>query len=205
MLIVGLTGGIASGKTTVARLFAELGVPVLDADLIGRELVKPGLPCLCAIVERFGDTMLTPAGELDRPKLRHLILADTTARHHLEAILHPAIWTEMQQRAQRLTAPYSLFVIPLLLESGQYKEVDRVLVVDLPEVMQRQRIAARDHLSEQEIDAVLAIQATRAARLAIADDTLDNSRGLEQLTPQVAPLHHRYNQLAHQRLPPNDS
>lgn len=196
--LVGLTGGIGSGKSTVATLFARHGVPVLDADEIGRELVAPNQPCLDKIVAEFGAEVLSPSGELDRAGLRRRIFTDERARKRLEAILHPAILAEMQARAAQLTAPYALFVIPLLFEAGQQHYVDRVLVVDAPTTLQRARVKQRSGLSDADIDRIFAAQWSRDARLAGADDVIHNDGPLEQLTPQITDLHASYLQRAQQ-------
>lgn len=193
---VGLTGGIGSGKSTVAALFAQHGVPVLDADLIGHELVAPGQACQQQIVDAFGPTILQPDGQLDRAALRQRVFSDQAARKHLEGILHPAILAAMRARAAASKAPYVLFVIPLLFEVGQQDEVDRVLVVDVPEALQRTRVKARGGLGDDEIDRILATQWARQARLAAANDVILNHGTLTDLAPQVDALHTRYMDLA---------
>jgi len=198
MLIVGLTGGIASGKSTVARLFAQLGVPVLDADAIARELVAPGRPALDRIVQDFGGGVLDPDGGLDRPRLRNLIFAHPDRRRRLEGILHPLIRKEMEARMRNLNAPYCVLVIPLLVETGQEDLVHRVLVVDVPEQEQIRRCEARDGLSRAEITAILAAQATRAQRLASADDVIVNDGTPADLKARVSELHRTYLTLAEQ-------
>ncbi len=198
MYIVGLTGGLASGKSTVAKFFAALGVPVIDADAIAREVVAPGSPALAAIVDRFGPQVLRADGTLNRAELRERVFHDPAQRSALEAILHPRILKDMQRRAAQLEAPYCLFMIPLLVESGQTRQVDRVLVVDAPLALQRRRAQERDGLSPQTIDAILAAQAQRSTRLAAADDVLRNDADLDALRAGVAALHTRYLALAAQ-------
>ncbi len=192
MLIIGLTGGIGSGKTAVADLFAELNVPVIDADLIAHELVESGQPALHEIVQRFGTEILTAAGHLNREQLSQLVFSSKQRRRQLEAILHPRIRKEMQRQTETLSSPYALFVIPLLLETEQHSVVDRILVVDAPEALRRQRIAERDKRSPQEIDAIMASQVSQNQRLAAADEVIINNRDIDTLRTQVCELHHRY-------------
>ena len=156
MLKIGLTGGIGCGKTAAADHFARLGAEVIDTDLLSRELVAPGQRALDEIVETFGHDMLTDSGELDRERMRNRIFTDPEARERLERILHPKIRHVMLERAEQSQAPYVVFVIPLLLETGQQALVDRVLVIDLSESLQRQRVAARDKLDDQRISQILA-------------------------------------------------
>jgi dephospho-CoA kinase len=193
---VALTGGIASGKTTVAERFAALGVPVIDTDLIARQVVEPGEPALAQIVAAFGPGVLDADGRLDRRRLREIIFADATARRRLEAILHPAIRAEMERQSRAAGGPYQLLVIPLLAEGGRRDHVDRVLLVDVPEAVQVERLMRRDGVSREQAAASLGAQATRAARLAIADDVLTNTGRAEDLDEQVAALHARYLGLA---------
>ena len=162
---VALTGGIASGKTTVARLFAAHGVPLIDTDIIAREVVEPGQPALDAVVAAFGPEVLGPDGRLDRRRLRDIVFADAAARGRLEAILHPAIRAEMerQSRAAAVAGPYQVLVIPLLAEGGRRDHVDRVLVVDAPETVQVERLMARDGVTREQAAASLQAQASRAA------------------------------------------
>jgi dephospho-CoA kinase len=195
---VALTGGIASGKTTVARLFAARGVPLIDTDVIAREVVEPGQPALDAVVAAFGPEVLGTDGRLDRRRLRDIVFADAAARGHLESILHPAIRTEMERQSRMAAGvrPYQVLVIPLLAEGGRLDHVDRVLVVDTPESMQIERLMARDTVTPEQAEAALQAQASRAARLAIANDVVTNSGGVEELERQVAELHALYERLA---------
>lgn len=196
MLVVGLTGGIGSGKTTVANCFAALGAPLIDADAIAHELVEPGSPVLNEVVDCFGPDVLTAGGRLDRTRLRHRVFTDAGERRRLEAILHPRIRAEIARRVRQLDAPYCIVSIPLLVEGGQTDLVDRVLVVDSPPELQRERIARRDGWPEEEIDGVLRAQATRAQRLRAADDVIVNDRDVDALRDAVAALHRRYLELS---------
>jgi dephospho-CoA kinase len=196
---VALTGGIASGKSTVAELFADLGVPVIDTDLIAREVVEPGQPALAEVVAAFGEDVLDVTGRLDRRRLRERIFADPQARRRLEAILHPAIRREMERRSREARGPYQLLVIPLLAEGGRRDHVDRVLLVDVPEELQVERLMRRDGVSREQAQASLGAQASRAARLAIADDVLQNTGAADDLHDAVATLHARYRALAASR------
>lgn len=198
-LVVALTGGIASGKSTVARLFAERGVPVLDADEAARAVVAPGSEGLAAVVEAFGRAVLTLAGELDRAALRKRVFSDPEARRRLEAILHPRIEQHLHEAlaaAARSHPPYVLVVIPLLAEVGPYPWIDRVLVVDVPEEVQRQRLLARDRIDAALAEGMIAAQARRAERLALADDVIDNGGSREALAAKVAELDQLYRRLA---------
>jgi dephospho-CoA kinase len=203
-LRIGLTGGIASGKSTVAALFADLGVGLIDADRIAREVIGPGTALRTRLFELYGAAIRAADGELDRAALRRLVFADSGRRRELEALLHPAIRERTEQLAATMPGPYQVHVIPLLVETGSADRYDRVLVVDCPESLQYQRLCARDGGSPAEARAMLAAQASRAARLAIADDLIVNDAGLQALPPQVEALHQRYLQLAGslQALPP---
>ena len=193
MFTVGLTGGIGSGKSTVADCFAAHGVPVIDTDVIARDLTASGGAALDAIRAVFGETVMQANGTLDRAALRRRVFADSAARRQLEAILHPRIRQVVGQKLATLTAPYALIVIPLLVETGGYRDVlNRVLVVDCPEDVQIARVRARSGLALGEIKAILAAQAGRAERLAAADDVIVNAASPEALRTQVATLHRRY-------------
>jgi len=198
---VALTGGIASGKTTVANLFADLGVPLVDSDLIAREVVEPGQPALGAVVAAFGPDVLGTDGRLDRRRLREIIFADPAARARLEGILHPAIRAEMDRQSASAKGPYHLLVIPLLAEGSGRDRADRVLVVDAPESLQVERLMARDSVSRAQAEASLQAQASRDARLAIADDVVLNTGRIDDLRSQVADLHARYLKLAQEKAP----
>jgi dephospho-CoA kinase len=200
-LHIGLTGGIASGKSTVSALFAALGVPVIDTDQIAREVVAPGTELLARVVAHFGADMLTPAGELNRRALRERVFADPEERASLEAMMHPAIMTELQRRAASGGGPYQILAIPLLVEHHLGSSVDRVLLVDCAEELQLRRVQIRDGATVAQARAVLAAQASRAARLAIADDVIVNDGDLDQLRGQVEVLHIRYGTLARERPP----
>jgi dephospho-CoA kinase len=196
-LRIGLTGGIASGKSTVTQRFAELGVPVIDADVAARYVVERGKPGLEQVVRRFGPGVLDASGDLDRAALRALIFSDSASRQALDAILHPLIRADMEQQAATVKGPYLVMAIPLLIESGRARDrVDRVLVVDVDEALQLQRVQARDGSSETHARAILASQASREARLAAADDVLRNSGSVADLRQAVDRLHEQYLQLA---------
>ena len=202
MFTVGLTGGIGSGKSTVADLFAELGVPVIDTDVIARQLTVPGGAALEAIRAAFGEDVMLADGMLDRAALRRRVFADAAARRQLEAILHPRIRQMVEQSLATLDAPYALIVIPLLVETGGYRDVlGRVLVVDCPEALQVARVMARSGLARDEVDAILAAQAGRAERLAAADDVIVNDGSAAALRAEVAALHQRYLACAAAALP----
>jgi dephospho-CoA kinase len=198
---VALTGGIASGKTTVAGLFAELGVALIDTDVIAREVVEPGQPALAAIVRGFGPEVLDADGCLDRRRMRERIFADPAVKQRLEAILHPAIRAEMERQSRVAGGPYQILVIPLLAEGRRRDHVDRVLLVDVPEALQVERLVSRDGVSREQAQASLNAQATRAERLAIADDVIQNSGRVDELKQQVRALHEKYLQLATTRQP----
>ncbi|HLW23295.1 MAG TPA: dephospho-CoA kinase [Steroidobacteraceae bacterium] len=200
-LRIGLTGGIASGKSTVAGRFRELGVPVIDADEAARRVVAPGEPGLEAVVRRFGKQLLTAQGELDRAQLRARIFADEAERRDLEALLHPLIRADMARAVQEARGPYVVLAIPLLVEGARRDQVDRILVIDVDEETQRARLKARDGASDAQARAILAAQATRAQRLAAADDVLTNTGSLEALRREVDQLHERYLTLARRPQP----
>jgi len=195
-LKVGLTGGIASGKSTVSGLFAALGVPVIDADQIARDVLAPGTALLARVLERFGEGLRLPGGELDRRALRERVFAEPAERAALEGLLHPAIRAELQRRAQAAGGLYQILAIPLLVEQDLKASVDRVLLVDCSPQLQLRRVQIRDAVPLAQAQAVLAAQASRAARLSVADDIILNEGDLAALRGQVESLHARYSTLA---------
>ena len=194
--MIGLTGGIGSGKSAAASLFGKLGAPVIDADVIARQLVAADEPALAEIARTFGADVLTGAGELDRAALRRIVFADSTERSRLEAILHPRIREQIQNEINKVRAPYCIVVIPLLLETGQSDLVDRILVIDVPLATQISRVASRDRLPREEILAVIEAQVSPGTRLAAADDVIENSGGLDKLATRVNQLHEKYLEIA---------
>lgn len=199
MFRVGLTGGIGSGKSTASGLFAQQGVPVIDADAIAREVVAPGQPALEAIRQAFGAAAIGADGTLDRAWLRTRVFAAPGERQRLEELLHPLIREAIRDRVRRLTAPYVIIAIPLLVEKGWRSEVDRVLVIDAPVEQQIARTASRDQMQTEDVMRILAAQASRKERLAAADDVLCNEGDLNALRERVTLLHQRYLRLAGQR------
>jgi dephospho-CoA kinase len=195
---VGLTGGIASGKSTAAKFFGALGVPILDSDQIARDVVEPGQPPLERLVERFGPAILTPDGHLDRPALRDIVFSDPRARADLEALTHPAIGAAMEAQSAAAGGPYQILVIPLLVEKNLAAHVDRVLVVDCDEALQVRRLRDRDGSTPEQVQAILRAQAPRATRLKAADDVIHNDADMSAVRDQVATLHARYLELAAQ-------
>jgi dephospho-CoA kinase len=196
-LVVGLTGGIGSGKSTVAALFQALGVAVIDTDVIAHELTAPGQPAVEQIRARFGADYVTAQGALDRARMRELVFADAAAKRDLEAILHPRIREQAAARVAQAGTPYAILVVPLLAEAGGYPGlINRVLVVDCEDNLQKQRTRRRSGLSADQVHAIMARQASRAQRLALADDVIDNSGPVEALEEQVRRLHARYLSLA---------
>ncbi|HEX7113984.1 MAG TPA: dephospho-CoA kinase [Steroidobacter sp.] len=198
-LFVALTGGIASGKTAVADIFASLGVPVLDTDQIAREVVEPGSPTLSQLVSEFGQDILDASGRLDRARMRERVFKNPGERQRLEAITHPAIRAELARRATEAGGDYQIHVIPLLVETGRAKDYERVLVVDCPEEKQIERLMSRDRATREEAQRILAAQVTREQRLAVANDVIENTGTLAQLRDCVQELHRKYLQLAQER------
>jgi dephospho-CoA kinase len=195
--LVGLTGGIGSGKSAAAQIFEALGALVIDTDAIAHALTAPGGAAVAAIRSVFGAGYLTPEGALDRSRMRELVFADAAKKHQLESILHPMIRAQTNELVQAARSPYVILMVPLLIESGDYRQrCRRILVVDCPEEMQVARVAARSGLAAAQVRAIMANQVSRAKRLAAADDVIDNSQGLPQLRSQVEALHARYLQFA---------
>ena len=201
MFVVGLTGGVGSGKTTAADMLAELGAGIVDTDRISHELTAPGGAAIPALRDAFGADYIAANGSLDRAKMRSLVFSDPAARKKLEAILHPAIRAEASARIAGSDRPYVIVVVPLLLETGGYRDLtDRVLVVDCAEEEQLRRTAQRSGVGEDAARAIMAAQLPRAERLARADDVLSNSGSIEDLRRDAARLHARYLELARQRI-----
>lgn len=191
-LIVGLTGGIGSGKSTVAKLFAAKGITVVDADQCSRIVVEPGQPALAEIQKRFGQKIILPDGTLDRPQLRKTIFENPVDKKWLEELLHPLIFAEIIRQLERAPGPYAMLESPLLIEAGQSQICQRVLVVDVTEEQQMERAMKRDNNSRELVQAIMDSQATRRQRLAKADDVIDNSQGEASLAKQVDALHALY-------------
>jgi len=198
-LVIGLTGGIASGKSTIAGFFAELGVPIIDTDVIAREIVTSGSPVLDEIRDRFGDTVITGDGSLDRQAMRQLVFRDRKQRLALESILHPRIRQEAYSRAAETDAAYVIIVVPLLYESPMREAMDRILVVDCNEETQLQRLLERDNETREQACRIMATQASREQRLSIADDIISNDGDRDDARRGVASLHSTYLELAGQQ------
>ncbi|AHM75742.1 dephospho-CoA kinase [Yersinia hibernica] len=194
--IVALTGGIGSGKSTIANAFANLGVPVVDADIIARQVVEPGMPALADIASRYGETILQTDGTLNRAALRAKIFSEPQEKAWLNSLLHPLIQQETQRQLASIHGPYVLWVVPLLIENGLHHRANRVLVVDVAPEIQLARTMARDGITRQQAEHILASQVSRQQRLACADDIIDNSGDPIVIAPQVASLHQQYLKLA---------
>lgn len=201
--VVGVTGGIGCGKSTICREFAALGAPIVDTDEVAREVVAQGTPGLAAIVERFGPEVLAADGTLDRRRLRSIVFADDASRRWLEALLHPLIRARTEEHVRAAKHPYCLVCIPLLVERSGASRVDRVLVIDCPEEIQIARVMARDKLTAPEVEAIMRTQATRAARLAVADDVIENIGNVETVRPAIRALHRQYLDLAQRTREPD--
>jgi dephospho-CoA kinase len=195
---VGLTGGIASGKSTAAKFFGALGVPIIDTDQLAREVVEPGQPPLERLVERFGPSILTEDGHLDRPALRNIVFSDPKARADLEALTHPAIGAAVEARSAEVGGVYQVLVLPLLVEKNLGSQLNRVLVVDCDEELQIRRVQARDGSTLEQARAILNVQASRASRLKAAHDVITNEGDMSAVRAQVEKLHVRYLELAQQ-------
>lgn len=196
-LVIGLTGGIGSGKSAAADEFARLGATVVDTDAIARELTCPGGAAITSVRRLFGDAYVDSSGAMDRRKMRELVFADPAAKQRLEALLHPLIREESQRRIAAAKGPYVVHVVPLLIESPDYRRrVDRVLVIDCPDQLRLARVRTRSGLTEDEVHRIFSAQATSTERRAAADDLVDNEGSLEELHAQVHALHRRYLELA---------
>ena len=200
MMIVGLTGGIGSGKSTVAELFADLAVPIIDTDVIAREVVEPGQPAYDEIIQQFGEHILNDDRTLDRATLKKRILKDDSERTALENILHPIIFDTVKSQIARLNSHYCIVVIPLLVEGTRYNMLDRTLVIDTPVELQTIRIAQRDELDPRSIEKLIAIQASREERLKVANDVITNDKGREALSTAVMQLHDKYMNISNEIL-----
>lgn len=198
MLVIGLTGGIGSGKTLATDHFARLGINIVDADVASRIIVEPGRPALHEIAKRFGADVLHADGTLNRARLRAIVFADPAARKALEHITHPRIAEEIARQLAASTSPYTILVSPLLFESSQHRFAQRTVLIDAHEAQQRQRAAKRDGVSEEQIEAIMAVQMSRAERRQRADDVLLNDGNIEHLQAAVETLHKRYLALAEQ-------
>jgi dephospho-CoA kinase len=203
MYVVGLTGGIGSGKSAASDHFKQLGITIVDADYAAREVVKPGTPALQKIQQHFGDEIIQRDGKLDRGKLRQRIFASADEKQWLETLLHPLIRTQMETELQQAQSPYAILSAPLLIEGGLYQRCDRVLVVDIPETLQITRTANRDSNSEEQIKKIIGSQISRKERLQKADEILDNSGSLAELQQQVETLHTTYLNYAREKADKN--
>lgn len=192
VLKIGLTGGIGSGKSTACEIFSEFGVPVIDADIIAHNLVKPGMPVLQAIINEFGEGIVTKDGSLDRKKLRDQIFTNETDRKKLENILHPAIYNEIAHETEGLLSKYCIIALPLLLETGASKIIDRILVIDSPRELQLSRASIRDNVSKSDIETIMHSQISADDRLAVADDIVNNDGDIDNLRRQICDLHRFY-------------
>lgn len=196
MMIIGLTGGIGSGKTTVSNLFSELGVTIADADIAAREVVEPGRPALQEIKSHFGNNIINSDGSLDRKALRQQVFNNETERLWLEALLHPLIKQRLQEQLNQAKSVYAILSSPLLLETDQHEMTNRILVVDVPEALQLERASARDQNNREQIKTIMAAQMDRKTRCAKADDIIRNDSTEEELKAKVLSLHHHYLKLA---------
>ncbi|BCS50309.1 dephospho-CoA kinase [Aeromonas jandaei] len=200
MYVVAITGGIGSGKTTIANQFAELGIDVVDADVIAREVVESGTPALAAIADHFGPDVMTPDGQLDRRRLREQVFSDPSAKAWLNALLHPLIRSEMQRQCAAARSPYCMLVVPLLVENKLTGLANRVLVVDVDEATQIERTCRRDGVTAEQAKAIIAAQASRSERLAAADDVIENANGSEMaIKARILTLHETYLAFASQQ------
>ena len=192
MLVIGLTGGIGSGKSTVADMFAARGAPIIDADLISREVTLPGETAFNQIIEHFGHAMVSADGSLNRGKLREAVFANSKERIWLEKLLHPLIRQRIEQRLKVIDAAYCIIVIPLLFEVAPYEFIDRILVIDAPERLQIERVTTRDKSEPSHVEAIMKSQTTRSQRLSGADDVIINDGKIADLERQVQKIHEMY-------------
>ena len=199
MFVVGITGGIGSGKTTATDHFAQLGIDIIDADVASRVVVEPGTPALRAIAEHFGASILLADGQLDRAALRQRIFANHEEKLWLESLLHPLIAQEISRSLAQAQSPYAIFVSPLLVESDQNRLCDRILVIDVPEQLQVSRTVARDNNDPEQVKRIVSSQASRQQRLEKADDVIENTGERSDLYRQIEQLHRKYVQLAQQK------
>jgi len=197
MLKIGLTGGIATGKSTICRLFSKHDVPIIDADIIARQLVEPGQIALHEIVHTFGADIVQKNGRLNRPALRQLIFSNSEAKKQLEAILHPKISQQLQQQSNELSSAYCILAIPLLIESNLQQSVDRILVIDSSIELQLERLCQRDNLSPADAQLMINSQCSREQRLEFADDIITNNHSLNDLEKIIFNLNQKYRKLAH--------
>mgnify|MGYP000075881967 CR=1 FL=1 len=196
MLKIGLTGGIASGKSTACQLFSALGIEIIDADIIARELVEPNQPCLKQIIQTFGKQVLLANGALDRAQLRQLIFSNKGAKQQLEGILHPNIRKQLIKQSEKVVSPYCILSIPLLIEANMIPLVDRVLVVDIAPEEQLQRVCQRDNISTSQAKAIISSQSSASQRKSLANDIIDNNKSPESLDLVVTQLHKKYLDIA---------
>lgn len=202
MFVVGVTGGIGSGKTTATDYFAQLGIDIVDADIASRVVVEPGRPALAKIARHFGADILQADGTLNRAALRQRIFADGREKQWLEKLLHPLIGEEIKHSLENAGSPYAILVSPLLIEGEQYKNCDRVLVIDVPETLQISRTVERDNNAPDQVQRIIEAQASRQQRLAKADDIIENTGSVKDLQLQIDLLHQRYLHLASQSAQP---
>jgi dephospho-CoA kinase len=199
MFVVGITGGIGSGKTAATNFFSTLGIDIVDADIAARIVVEPGSDALQQIARHFGPTIIQADASLDRAALRHIIFKDSAAKRWLEQLMHPLIGSEVQRQIASAKSPYVIFVSPLLIEAKQHLICDRILVIDVPEEIQLQRTIIRDNNDASQVQRIIASQVNRAQRLTCADDVIENTGSLEQLREQVEKIHRHYLELARRK------
>lgn len=204
MFVVGVTGGIGSGKTAATNAFAALGIDIVDADMVAREVVEPGTPALEKIAEHFGESILQPDHSLDRAALRQIVFKDLSEKEWLEKLLHPLIAEEIQKQLQQAKSRYVIFVSPLLAETSQKQFCDHILVIDVPEGIQLQRTIQRDNNSAEQVQRIIAAQVDRKQRLQYADDVIENTGTVEQLQQRVKEMHAHYLIFAEQKLKAGD-